>query len=87
MMSKECGPTDLSIMNHLYREPVSEDFLKRNVDPSRWTDILDALSRLIGRKLVLDINKDQGSPIYKLSREGRRILEDVMMNKLDTARA
>lgn len=79
-MAKDNGSMDLTIMRHLYFEPIRENELKF-LDPNRSYDIMSTLDRLLKKALVMDINKDSSEPIYKLTRQGQRELERLVAQR------
>jgi len=80
-MISDGGQMDVAIMSHLYREPVGEDDLKASMRPWAWSDIMATLSKLMRKALVVDINKDRSGHIYKLTREGERLIERLIAQK------
>jgi DNA-binding PadR family transcriptional regulator len=80
MMIADGGSMDLAIMSQLYREPVGEEALKTSMRSWEWSDIVSTLKRLMRRALVVDINKDRTGHLYKLTRDGERLLENLIAN-------
>jgi len=82
-MIADSGSMDLVIMSQLYREPIGEDTLKASMRSWEWSDIMSTLKRLMRKALVVDINKDRNGHLYKLTREGERLLENLIANGLN----
>lgn len=82
-MLTDGGSMDLAIMSHLYREPVGEEELKTKMRSWDWSDIMATITRLIRKALIVDINKDRTGHIYKLTREGERLLENLIVHGLE----
>ncbi len=81
-MISDGGQMDVAIMSQLYCAPAGEDELRENMRSWKWSDIMDTISRLMRKALVVDINKDRSGHVYKLTREGERLVERMVSKKL-----
>ena len=82
-MLSEGGQMDLAIMSQLYREPIGENELKAQMRGWSWNDIVASLTRLMRKALIVDINKDRITHVYKLTREGEQLVERLISMNLD----
>ena len=69
---------EIAIMSQLYREPIGENELKASMRGWSWTDIVASLTRLMRKALVVDINKDRVTHVYKLTRAGEQLVERLI---------
>ena len=82
-MISDGGQMDLAIMSQLYREPVGENELRAKMRSWNWSDIVATLSNLMRKALIVDINKDRSGHVYKLTREGERLLERWISKRIE----
>jgi DNA-binding HxlR family transcriptional regulator len=83
-MISDGGSMDIVIMSQLYREPVGENELRANMRSWDWSDIITTLKQLMRRALVVDINKDRTGHLYKLTREGERLVEHLIGKMIES---
>jgi DNA-binding PadR family transcriptional regulator len=83
-MISDGGSMDIVIMSQLYREPVGENELRANMRSWDWSDIMTTLKQLMRRALVVDINKDRTGHLYKLTREGERLVEHLIGKMIES---
>jgi predicted transcriptional regulator len=81
-MGNHTGQVELTIMSHLYCEPIAETELKRKLNIANWAEIMATLADLIRKALVMDIHKDSNGPVYTLTRKGKVLLEKRVANTI-----
>jgi len=71
-----CSDTMEGVLMHsLYRGPLSLEDLLRELGTRDRETVRRTLSQLCRRGLVVNITKNRGRPLYKLNRNGKRVLE------------